>query len=166
LQPIGQRSAAADGRASARPDPGAVGIAIDGGAVAIEVAPPPAKPAPAAASASAPAAAIGAAGTTSASDSSAAATPAGRVPFAPGSAELPDGIGPQLEQVLATARTQGALIRIVGEADAAALALDRARAVAIALVRLGARAGDLDLGLARHATGNQARLLLAPASGR
>ena len=142
------------------------GIAIGHGGVAIEVGPPALKPGPAEASVSAPAAALATAGATSASDSSAAETPAGQVAFAPGSAELPVGIDPELEQVLATARTQGALIRIVGEADAAALALDRARAVAIALVRLGARAGDLDMSLARHASGDQARLLLAAPAGR
>ncbi len=63
--------------------------------------------------------------------------------------------------MLETARTEGASIRIVGEGDGAALALDRARAVAIALVRLGARAGDLEMTHARTAGGDQARLLLA-----
>jgi hypothetical protein len=161
-EPISQTVAASEGSAPVRPDPGGVGIAIGDGGVAVEVGAPAAKPAPAiGASARTPAAAISGIGT-SASDSSIAETAAGRVAFAPGSAALPDGIGPQLEEVLATARTEGALIRIVGEADAPALALDRARAVAIALVRLGARAGDLKMTLAPDAAGNQARLLLAP----
>ncbi len=196
VQPISQEVAAAADGAPAQTDPGTVGIAIGGGGIAIELGPPALKPARVTAATSTPAAAIGGGGTaievgpptlkparvtaststpaatiaaarnTSGSDNSAAGTPAGRVAFAPGSAELPVGISPQLEQVLATARTRGALIRIVGEADATALALDRARAVAIALVRLGARAGDLDMRLDPHATGDQARLLLAQPVGR
>jgi hypothetical protein len=158
-----QRPVTADGSAAVRPDPDSVGIAIGGGGVAIEIGPPALKPAPVAVSASTSTAAMADVRTTSASGSSSAETPAARIAFAPGSAKLPAGAGRELEQVLATARAESALIRIVGEADAAALALDRARAVAIELVRLGARASDLDMGLGAHATGDQVQLLLAPA---
>jgi hypothetical protein len=163
--PAGQRLAAADGAGSARPEPGSVGIAVDAGSVAIEIGPPALKPVPAAASASTPGATIATVNTMPAPKKPVGGTSAGRVAFAPGSAELPAGIGPELEKVLATARTRDAAIRIVGEADAATLALDRARAVAIALVRLGARAGDLNISLAPHATGNEVRLLLAAPAG-
>jgi hypothetical protein len=163
--PTGQRLAAADGVGSARPEPGSIGIAVDAGSVAIEIGPPALKPAPAAASASTPGATIAAVNATTVPKNRVAGTPAGRVAFAPGSAELPAGIRPELEKVLATARTRGASIRIVGEADAATLALDRARAVAIALVRLGARAGDLSMSFAPHATGDEVRLLLAAPAG-
>ncbi len=161
--PTGPTLAASEGGVAAPSSPGGVGIAIGDGEVAIEGgAPAAAKPAPATITPATITPAAGpAAVRTAAVKPSATSTAVGTVAFAPGSAELPAGIGPQLEQVLATARTEGALIRIVGEADGAALALDRARAVAIALVRLGARAGDLEMTLARHATGDQARLLLA-----
>ena len=95
-----------------------------------------------------------------------ASTPAGRIVFAPQSAELPAGAGAQLEQVLAQAKAQGAVIRILGEAGLPALALDRARAVGLALVALGARAGDLEMTLAPDARGDQARLLLAGPGSR
>ncbi len=159
--PSGPILAASEGGAPAPGGPDGVGIAIGEGEVAIEGgAGAAAQPMPAAG----PAAGIPAARTAALRPATSVAV--GRVAFAPGSAELPLGIGPQLEQVLATARTEGALIRIVGEADAAALALDRARAVGIALVRLGARAGDLEMTLARGASGDQARLLLAPPAPR
>jgi hypothetical protein len=161
----GQRLADDDDAGAARPEPGSVGIAVDAGSVAIEIGPPALKPVPAAASASTPGATIATVNTMPAPKKPVAGTSAGRVAFAPGSAELPAGIGPELEKVLATARTRDAAIRIVGEADAATLALDRARAVAIALVRLGARAGDLSMSLAPHATGNEVRLLLAAPAG-
>jgi len=95
-----------------------------------------------------------------------ASTPAGRIVFAPQSAELPAGAGAQLEQVLAQAKAQGAVIRILGEAGLPALALDRARAVGLALVALGARAGDLEMTLAQDARGDQAQLLLAGPGSR
>jgi hypothetical protein len=95
-----------------------------------------------------------------------ASTPAGRILFAPQSAELPAGAGAQLAQVLAQAKAQDAVIRILGEAGVPALALDRARAVGLALVGLGARAGDLEMTLAPDARGDQARLLLAGPGSR
>jgi len=90
-----------------------------------------------------------------------AGVPAASIGFAPHSAELPAGAGAKLEQVLARAKAEGAMIRILGEARVPALALDRARAVGLALVRLGAGATDLEMTLAPDATGDQARLLLA-----
>jgi hypothetical protein len=83
------------------------------------------------------------------------------VPFKPGSADLPPQVDVRLEQALAAAKERGVRIRIEGEADAPALALDRARAVGLALVRLGAAASDLEMTLARDASGDQARLILA-----
>jgi hypothetical protein len=83
------------------------------------------------------------------------------VRFEPGSASLPPDAGSQLGRVLATAKAQGAVIRIEGAAEAPALALDRARAVALGLMRLGARARDLEMGLAPAMTGDRARVLLA-----
>jgi hypothetical protein len=151
---------------SGEPVRSALGIAIGNGKVAIEGGTPGAQPAPLASTdAHAPAATLTRT-SISASDRSIAETSAGRVAFAPGSAELPAGVDSQLEQVLASAQSKGDLIRIVGEADAPALALDRARAVAIALVRLGARAGDIKMTLAPGASGDQARLLLAPPAAR
>jgi hypothetical protein len=88
------------------------------------------------------------------------ALPSILVLFEPGSASLPPGVGSRLEQVLATAKAQGAAIRIEGEAGAPALALDRAHAVALGLMRLGARARDLEMALAPDATGDQARVVL------
>jgi hypothetical protein len=88
------------------------------------------------------------------------AAPAILVRFEPGSASLPPGVGSRLEQVLATAKAQGVAIRIEGAAEAPALALDRAHAVALGLMRLGARARDLEMALAPDATGDQARVVL------
>lgn len=101
-----------------------------------------------------------------AAEVAAASVPAGHIAFAPNSAELPADAIAQLEQVLAEAKSQGAVIRILGEASVPALALDRARAVGLALVRLGAGASDLEMTLAPGASGDQARLLLAGAGGR
>jgi hypothetical protein len=93
------------------------------------------------------------------------ALPSILVLFERGSASLPPGVGSRLEQVLATAEAQGAAIRIEGAAEAPALALDRAHAVALRLMRMGARARDLEMALAPDATGDQARVVLtAPAA--
>ena len=88
------------------------------------------------------------------------------VRFEPGSASLPAGSGSRLEQVLATARAQGAAIRIEGEAEVPALALDRAHAVALGLMRLGAHARDLEMALAPEATGDQARVVVTGPAAR
>jgi hypothetical protein len=94
------------------------------------------------------------------------ASPSILVRFEPGSASLPPGSGSRLEQVLATAKEQGVTIRIEGAAEAPALALDRAHAVALGLMRLGARARDLEMALAPDATGDQARVVLTGPAAR
>lgn len=88
------------------------------------------------------------------------------VRFESGSASLPPGAGSRLEQLLATAKAEGAAIRIEGEAGAPALALDRAHAVALGLMRLGASARDLEMALAPAATGDQARVVLTGPAAR
>ena len=160
-----------------RPSPEDPGIAVGAGGVAIDLDRESASAVPRAAGEGAARAIIlptpakaqperalpaGAQGATAV----AASTPAGRILFAPDSAELPAGAGAQLEQVLAEAEAQGAVIRILGEAGLPALALDRARAVGLALVGLGARASDLEMTLAPDARGDQARLLLAGPGSR
>jgi hypothetical protein len=54
-----------------------------------------------------------------------------------------------------------ARIKIVGEAPAPGLALDRALAVGLALVQGGVSADRLELTLAHGGSGDQARLFLA-----
>jgi len=135
----------------APPDPGATGIEVGAEGIAI----------------GAERAAIGA-------DRAALPAPPPEAPrpvlvlFEPGSASLPPGVDGRLEQMLATAKAQGAVIRIEGEAAGApALALDRARSVALGLMRLGASARDLQMTLAPGASADQARLVLAgPAAAR
>jgi hypothetical protein len=90
-----------------------------------------------------------------------ASTPAGRILFAPQSAELPAGAGAQLEQVLAQAKAQGAVIRILGEAGLPALALDRARAVGLALVRAGVPADRVEVSPVGDAPSNRVDLFKA-----
>jgi outer membrane protein OmpA-like peptidoglycan-associated protein len=83
------------------------------------------------------------------------------VPFDPRSAMLtPDALA-RLEQLLAEAQAPAARIKIVGEAAAPALALDRALAVGLALVQSGVPADRLELTLAHSGSGDQARLFLA-----
>jgi hypothetical protein len=85
----------------------------------------------------------------------------GSIAFSPGSAMLPPDAGPRLEQLLVETKAPDARIKIVGEAAWPALALDRARAVGLALVRSGMPADRLELTLARGASGDRARLFLA-----
>ena len=84
----------------------------------------------------------------------------GSIAFDPGSATLPAGAGPVLKQWLSEANDQGARVKIVAEGAAPALALDRARAVGLALVQGGLPADRLEL---RHADdgGDRARVFLA-----
>jgi outer membrane protein OmpA-like peptidoglycan-associated protein len=83
------------------------------------------------------------------------------VPFDPRSAMLtPDALA-RLEELLAEAQAPAARIKIVGEADAPALALDRALAVGLALVQSGVPADRLELTLAHSGSDDQARLFLA-----
>ena len=88
-------------------------------------------------------------------------TAVGTIAFGPGSAALPSDAKARLEQVLGEANAQGARVKIVGEAAAPALALDRAKAVGLALVRGGLSADRLEMTLAHDAAGDRARLFLA-----
>jgi hypothetical protein len=153
------RQAAAAGPAVPLAKPGGVGVAI--GADGITIGDDGAageRPAPGAGPPSS--------GETVATRSPREVAPSVLVLFQPGSAALPPGVGARLEQVLARAKAQGAVIRIEGEAYSPALALDRARAVALGLMRVGASAGDLQMTLAPGATGDQARLILAGPAAR
>jgi len=64
--------------------------------------------------------------------------------FADGSAELPADATSRLRAALASLKGDGP-IEIVARGEAMTLALDRARAVALGLMRLGAGAGDLEI---------------------
>ena len=88
-------------------------------------------------------------------------TAVGSIAFGPGSAALPPDAKARLDQVLGEANAQGARVKIVGEGAAPALALDRARAVGLALVRGGLSADRLEMTLAQDAAGDRARLFLA-----
>jgi hypothetical protein len=85
----------------------------------------------------------------------------GSIPFRPESAMLTPDAVVLLAEFLNGAEAPAARIRIVGEAAAPALALDRARAVGLALVRGGVPADRLELTLAHGGSGDQARLFLA-----
>jgi outer membrane protein OmpA-like peptidoglycan-associated protein len=84
----------------------------------------------------------------------------GSIAFAPGSAALPPDAAARLERFLAEVKAPDARIRVVGEAAAPALALDRALAVGLALLQRGVPADRLELTLAQGAAGDQARLSL------
>jgi outer membrane protein OmpA-like peptidoglycan-associated protein len=89
------------------------------------------------------------------------AAPAGllaSIGFAPGSAVLPPAAAAHLERFLAEVKAPDARIKVVGEADTPALALDRALAVGLALVRGGIPADRLELTLASATGGDQVRL--------
>jgi outer membrane protein OmpA-like peptidoglycan-associated protein len=85
----------------------------------------------------------------------------GAVAFGPGSAALSPDARARLEQILGEANARGARVRIVGEGAAPALALDRARAVGLALVQGGLPPERLEMTLAYDAAGDRARLFLA-----
>jgi outer membrane protein OmpA-like peptidoglycan-associated protein len=85
----------------------------------------------------------------------------GSIPFRPESAMLTPDAVVLLAEFLNDAEAPAARIRIVGEAAAPALALDRARAVGLALVQGGVPADRLELTLAHGGSGDQARLFLA-----
>jgi hypothetical protein len=85
----------------------------------------------------------------------------GSIAFNPGSAVLPADVRPVLERWLGEANAQGARVKVVAEAAAPALALDRAWAVGLALVQSGLPADRLELSHADHAGGDRARLFLA-----
>jgi outer membrane protein OmpA-like peptidoglycan-associated protein len=88
-------------------------------------------------------------------------TAVGSIAFGPGSAALPPDAQRRLERLLDEANAQGARVKIVGEAAAPALALDRARAIGLALVQRGLPADRLEMTLAAGAAGDRARLFLA-----
>jgi hypothetical protein len=96
--------------------------------------------------------------------SAAHTAPLASIGFAPGSAVLPPHATTHLKRFLVEVKAPEARIRVVGEADTPALALDRALAVGIALVQRGVPADRLDLTLAPDPGGDQVRLsALAPA---
>ena len=80
------------------------------------------------------------------------------IDFAPGSATLPPDASARLERYLAEVKGPDVHIRVIGEADTPALALDRALAVGLALVQRGIPADRLELTLAQDAAGDQVRL--------
>jgi outer membrane protein OmpA-like peptidoglycan-associated protein len=90
----------------------------------------------------------------------------GVIAFARGSAALPPGAVPKLERLLAEASAEQARITVLGEGSPPSLAIDRARAVGQALVRLGASADRLRITMATNGAGDRARLVLAGSSGR
>jgi outer membrane protein OmpA-like peptidoglycan-associated protein len=85
----------------------------------------------------------------------------GSIAFDPGSATLPAGARPALKQWLSEANDQGARVKIVAEGAAPALALDRARAVGLALVQGGLPADRLELSHTDGPGGDRARVFLA-----
>ncbi len=89
------------------------------------------------------------------------AAPLGSIPFHPESAMLTPDAVILLAEFLNAAAEPAARIRIVGEGSAPGLALDRARAVGLALVQGGVAADRLELTLAQGGSGDQARLFLA-----
>jgi outer membrane protein OmpA-like peptidoglycan-associated protein len=84
--------------------------------------------------------------------------PLASIGFAPGSAVLPPHATTHLERFLAAVNAPEVRIRVVGEADTPALALDRALAVGLALVQRGVPADRLDLTLAPDPGSDQVRL--------
>jgi hypothetical protein len=84
----------------------------------------------------------------------------GSIPFGAESALLTPDAVVRLAQLLAGTAELAARIKIVGEGDAPALALDRALAVGLALVQGGVPADRLELTLAHGGSGDQARLFL------
>ena len=88
------------------------------------------------------------------------------IAFAPGSAALPHRALAKLASFMAEASADGARITVLGEGSPPALAIDRARAVGQALVRLGASADRLRMAAAETGAGDRARLVLAAPDGR
>ncbi|MGH6914591.1 MAG: hypothetical protein ACREH3_12900, partial [Geminicoccales bacterium] len=76
------------------------------------------------------------------------------------------GAMPKLERFLAEARAEQARITVLGEGSPPSLAIDRARAVGQALVRLGASPERLRMTMATNGAGDRARLVLAGSSAR
>jgi hypothetical protein len=85
---------------------------------------------------------------------------AARVPFSPKTASLAPGAESQLGRAVELAHTANSRLRIVAPASPPALAIDRARTVAVNLMRLGASADQLDL--STGGTGEEVVVYLAP----
>lgn len=83
--------------------------------------------------------------------------------FDPGSARLPIGIEIRLEAMLDEARAKDGKLFIVSEAGVGSLAMERARSVGLALVRLGATADVIEYDIVVDRTVDQVRLLLKSA---
>jgi outer membrane protein OmpA-like peptidoglycan-associated protein len=88
------------------------------------------------------------------------------IAFPPGSAALAHRALAKLASFLAEAGADEAPITVLGEGSPPALAIDRARAVGQALVRLGASADRLRMAAAETGAGDRARLVLAAPGGR
>jgi outer membrane protein OmpA-like peptidoglycan-associated protein len=91
----------------------------------------------------------------------AAETPLDMIAFSPGSAALPTDATERLEQLVAEAKGRSVAIKVVAEGPSQALALDRARAVGLALVRAGVSAGQVEVRPVGDAQGNRAGVFLA-----
>jgi outer membrane protein OmpA-like peptidoglycan-associated protein len=85
----------------------------------------------------------------------------GSIAFGPDSAALSPEAKAWLQQILGATDAEAARVKVVGEGAAPALALDRARAVGVALVEYGLPADRLEMTLAEDAAGDRARLFLA-----
>jgi outer membrane protein OmpA-like peptidoglycan-associated protein len=88
------------------------------------------------------------------------------IAFAPGSAALPHRALAKLASFMAEVSADQTRITVLGEGSPPALAIDRARAVGQALVRLGASADRLRMAAADTGAGDRARLVLAAPGGR
>jgi hypothetical protein len=84
------------------------------------------------------------------------------VQFEPGSARLPNGIEGRLDAMLQDARARDGKLFIVSEASIGSLAMERARGVGLALVRLGATADVIEYDIVVSSRADQVRILLKP----
>ncbi len=83
--------------------------------------------------------------------------------FPVGSSALPASLQPALQRLLHDAAARRARLQVIGDAEQPALAMERARSVALALVELGADAGRIEITVARDHVADQAHLLLKQA---
>lgn len=82
------------------------------------------------------------------------------ISFEPESATLPIGIEERLEAMLADAKGSGGKLHIVSQASIGSLAMERARGVGLALVRLGATADLIEYDILINRQADQVELLL------
>jgi outer membrane protein OmpA-like peptidoglycan-associated protein len=129
--PTAEAGGGVPAKPQAKPAPGTAQIEVAGGLVAIAVPPGDAR-----------------------------AIALASIAFGSGSAALPPDASARLKRLLGEANAQEARVKIVGEADAPALALDRARAVGLALVEGGLPADRLEMTLAHDGAGDRAHLFL------